>query len=579
MADLTRREELITQCREWAVQCGYGPGQLERGFEALVAEILAGTIRDIELEDGRPERHVIRDNDLGVDVVLSSPTMETLTLAQVKWSNPKKQVAQGEDEVRSFFAKHDALVNPAFLATGSERAQELLGAYPDQIRDGWGVDYYFVTTRSASARIRGIAQSASETFAARGLNVACHFLDLAALLELQRHVREQLGGLHDEVPIRFARGKFIVIEQPRRHLIGELGGRSLRALYKQFGEQLFSYNIRLPLSMQSGKNKVIRQTAGEDPSDFLFYNNGVSAVCQDFSVADNLVTVRKLQIVNGAQTTGAIAQIHDLDAELSVLFRLTASEQYGQTEFIDRVIRFNNTQTPVRDSDFRSNDAIQEFLADALNKYSGKGACSPFFYQHKRGKKQVAGKHRILSFEDLARIRYSYLYDPTTAYKHPSALWTDDREYALAFGIDGVRLDRWSEEKVAETAIMVALTDLADQQAKAGREQNPAFGYLVRLNLWAVGLFGYGLREMTKTYDPVAWAASRPAFESAVLPLVEPAFLSMTEVYDRRLAEKGPQIRPEYNLARDPVYWGQCRALFETKVKGKQIFGGFQPAS
>lgn len=568
-----RREDLVAECAQWALRCGYKGDQLERGFEALVAATLAGAHRDVDLDDGKPENHVIRDDDLGIDIVLPAPTLETLILAQAKWTNPKKQAPQSEDEVRSFFAKHDALMNPEFIKTGGERAQELLGAYPDQIRDGWGIDYYFVTTRTASVKIRTIAQEASETFAVRGLNIACHFLDLREFLELKRHVSEQEAGLHELVELQFPRDKFLVLDQPRHHLVAEITGRKLRDLYKQYGERLFSANIRLPLSMQSGKNKRIRETASTDPADFLFYNNGVSAVCDEFTVVDNRVTVRRLQIVNGAQTTGAIGGIHELPAEVSVLFRLTASGSDDQDRFIDNVIRFNNTQTPVRDSDFRSNDPIQEFLGQELNKFSGRGPVAPFFYQHKRGLKQTGAKHRVVTFEDLARIRYSYLYDPILAYRRPSDLWTDETQYAKAFGIDGEKRDRWPDALVAETAVMIALADVADAQAKVARDEDPKLGYLVRLDLWVVGLFGQGLRELRKTRpDPVALAASRQSFTEAVEPLIEPAFASIMEAYERRLAKVGPQIRPEYNLARDPSSWDYARDLFAAKVQGKRIF-------
>src|SRR4051794_39185927 len=100
MPDATRRDDLLVECREWAVRCGYGPDSVDRGFEGLVASVLAGANRDVDLEDGKPENHVVRDDDLGIDIVLPSANMETLILAQAKWTNLKKQQPQGEDEVR-----------------------------------------------------------------------------------------------------------------------------------------------------------------------------------------------------------------------------------------------------------------------------------------------------------------------------------------------------------------------------------------------------------------------------------------------------------------------------------------------
>jgi len=80
----------------------------------------------------------------------------------------------------------------------------------------------------------------------------------------------------------------------------------------------------------------------------FYYNNGVSAVCSDFRIEDTVVTARRFQIINGAQTVSALARAmkQSPNADVYVLFRLTETvEAYGG-EFTENIIRYNNTQKP-----------------------------------------------------------------------------------------------------------------------------------------------------------------------------------------------------------------------------------------
>ena len=99
-------------------------------------------------------------------------------------------------------------------------------------------------------------------------------------------------------------------------------------------------------------NKEIRKTAEHEPHEFFFYNNGVSAVCSDFKydTEQNLVKANRFQIINGAQTVGAIAGA-DSTEHVTVLFRLTATGDKAGGAFTDSIIRYNNTQNPIQISE------------------------------------------------------------------------------------------------------------------------------------------------------------------------------------------------------------------------------------
>lgn len=116
--------------------------------------------------------------------------------------------------------------------------------------------------------------------------------------------------------------------------------------------------------------RAIGETAKEHPQRFWAYNNGITALVHDFEVTEaagdgepgETLKISGIAIVNGAQTTGALARVPVGDlADVDVLARFVKS---SDPRIIHDIIRFNNSQSPIRPSDFRSRDPHQ-----------GRGAC------------------------------------------------------------------------------------------------------------------------------------------------------------------------------------------------------------
>jgi hypothetical protein len=108
-----------------------------------------------------------------------------------------------------------------------------------------------------------------------------------------------------------------------------------------------------------------------NPSNFYFFNNGLTLVCSDFSYnalqsTDYQVRVENLQIVNGGQTCITIlktaellaSQGKTLPADASVLVRLYKLPR-GNEDIVLQITHATNSQNPVDLKDLRSNDGIQ----------------------------------------------------------------------------------------------------------------------------------------------------------------------------------------------------------------------------
>jgi len=140
----------------------------------------------------------------------------------------------------------------------------------------------------------------------------------------------------------------------------------LKDLYIEHGTALFSANVRDYLGSRSTDSNInygAKKTLSDSPENFWVYNNGVTALTNSFNVPSTggELVLQGISIVNGAQTTGAIANAvaSSETTEALVPMRVVAVQD---DDLVSDIVRFNNSQNQVTASDFRSTDAIQRRL-------------------------------------------------------------------------------------------------------------------------------------------------------------------------------------------------------------------------
>lgn len=132
---------------------------------------------------------------------------------------------------------------------------------------------------------------------------------------------------------------------------------------------MFEGNVRLFVGQRKGGiNEKIVETAVNRSGDFWALNNGITIVCESFEqVTDSKFILRHFSIVNGCQTTVSLSNSikSNSDANNSqVLVRVVAAKKALLTD----IVRYNNTQNPVKLSAVRLLDPIQESLRVAFQK-------------------------------------------------------------------------------------------------------------------------------------------------------------------------------------------------------------------
>lgn len=117
-------------------------------------------------------------------------------------------------------------------------------------------------------------------------------------------------------------------------------------------------------------NDAIRQTAGEDPKHFWYFNNGVTAICDEYvkqpvggnNTDSGVFEVKKISVINGAQTISSLARAKAEGTSLNEIFfhlRIISLRETPEN-FSSDVTTANNTQNDLSPIDFVAADPNQD---------------------------------------------------------------------------------------------------------------------------------------------------------------------------------------------------------------------------
>jgi hypothetical protein len=120
---------------------------------------------------------------------------------------------------------------------------------------------------------------------------------------------------------------------------------------------LFQKNVRQSLGSSNAVNKGIRGTIiGERRSDFFFFHNGITALCNKMQLDGDTLTLRGLSVVNGCQSLNTILSCSETVKKLDDAFILFRFYEIPQRDRADKISIFANSQSAVKARDLRSND-------------------------------------------------------------------------------------------------------------------------------------------------------------------------------------------------------------------------------
>lgn len=216
-----------------------------------------------------------------------------------------------------------------------------------------------------------------------------------------------------------------------RAYITAVSAEWLKCQYKKYSNDLFSRNPRTYLGSGKKKNKInlgIMKTIDEQPNNFWAYNNGITALVNNYSVTregkEEELTITGIAIINGAQTTGAISSVDNLKCAW-IPIRFIVCEDIS---IIDDIISNNNKQNEILPSDLRSNDKTQNRLRKEFEPYA-----KLYYSGGRRGNIRPSRSKEILDPYIVAQSLLSFHGDCVTAYNSKNDLWSNDQLYSSIF--------------------------------------------------------------------------------------------------------------------------------------------------
>lgn len=188
--------------------------------------------------------------------------------------------------------------------------------------------------------------------------------------------------------------------------LAAIPGSLLADLYDEYGLRLLQLNVRAFLQARGKVNKGIQETIKSEPSRFMAYNNGVTAIAEkiEFLEGENgriyVKALEGLQIVNGGQTMASLhyarkerrqslEQIH-LQMKLNVVDSSSAIFD----DLVNSISQYSNAQNKVTLADFSANDPLHRELEKLSLETWIPGESSKWYYERARGSWQVAKAKR-----------------------------------------------------------------------------------------------------------------------------------------------------------------------------------------
>ena len=180
-------------------------------------------------------------------------------------------------------------------------------------------------------------------------------------------VARAAGRSVDSDTLTFSTGVIETKGEFGQAVVGSVKASELGRLYATYKNKLFEGNVRLFVGQRKGGiNEKIIETAESKPGVFWALNNGITIVADSYeSLTESKYKINQFSIVNGCQTTVSLCKAIEKSpaaGSCEVLVRVVGARKALLTD----IVRYNNTQNPVKLSAVRLLDPIQESLRSKL---------------------------------------------------------------------------------------------------------------------------------------------------------------------------------------------------------------------
>jgi hypothetical protein len=408
-------------------------------------------------------------NDKGIDVFHVDAQREIVFIAQCKFSDKHTRSGK-ESDVNTLAAALTWLGNPAALK--KEGRPELANAadeFSAAVKNGFGIEliYAHLGPRSVNVDKYTHLLNASPDHIENNRQFQYHNIDTLSAIDKEFNnpelrIPDEEVSYSGNVPFRQKQDHYDAT-------VVAIPGSELRRIYELYSDRLFDRNVRLYLgarkgSVNAGIIKTLNDT--EDRKNFWAYNNGITIICDSFDIGDNKIRLENFSIINGCQTTVSISRSSADLQDVLVLAKVIRIRH----ENVDDVIRYNNSQNPIKAWDIASQHPVHRRLKDEFDALQ-----KPILYRTRRGDKPKAigrfksgTKIRQIESDRLAQYRAAFAGDPVLAWKSKSEIF--EPQHHEKFYPQDLRVEEalfsWTLGEIVNEEVVHSLKDATSDQHK-----------------------------------------------------------------------------------------------------------------
>lgn len=162
---------------------------------------------------------------------------------------------------------------------------------------------------------------------------------------------------------------------------------------------LFRKNVRQSLGLSNKVNKGIARTLRNNPEEFFFLHNGVTAICSSINIDGNTMAVKELNVVNGCQSLNTIYSCSESVRKASDAYIMFRFYEISDPERADNISTCTNSQSAVKARDLRSNDKYVLTMKKAYEQFYTDG-----YFITKRGEEADPAKYNTAHVVDLTSL-------------------------------------------------------------------------------------------------------------------------------------------------------------------------------
>lgn len=316
-------------------------------------------------------------NDNGIDAFYYAPNNKKIVIVQSKWIH-KGSGQPNNGDVKKFTDGIRDLIDLQFERFNQkvQNKQNIIESAINSFDSKFDVILIHTGDEALSIHNDRTIQDLVDELNDAGDGTKENIMTFHYLSQAKIHASLAKGVEGDPINIDVGLTQWGKVEDPYYAVFGVVSGEEVHSWYKQFGNRLFSKNIRKMLGF-TDVNEEIKETIQHTPEMFWFYNNGITLIADSVkkSIANgnnrDIGTFQLLNtnIVNGAQTVSTIGQIDDEERvnleSVRIPIKIISLEKAPDNVGIN-ITKANNRQNRIENRDFVSLDEHQIRLKTEL---------------------------------------------------------------------------------------------------------------------------------------------------------------------------------------------------------------------